>query len=311
MRTSFLKTTGIPGTAAAQSSASTPLIGPWDEEPYFPCVPYALRYRVLRDPVTGKERVVPTSFDMNSYPYRWAVCHSGSWIHHRHHYVWVVGHKIHHLEPIRWVKSGHTVAFVPLHPYDVKGRPPINQKEEVFAVSNKNGLSIEKIKFDPGYSIEYLKEPPREYRITYLRPLPGAEVPHMEAHMMKDSLPRDKAIASKVTGIPLHFDPKQQSFMFAREITKGEKTVTVMAPVSSRFGNLQARGGSFAGVHGSSGGGGTSHSGGGGASSGGGGSRGGGGSSGGVSSSSGTSSAATLSSASSGTGVTSASGGHH
>jgi hypothetical protein len=320
VRTSFLKTTGIPATAAVQSSSSASFDSPLDEEPYFPCMPLALRYRVVRDPVTGKEKVVATLFDANMYPhpYRWAVCHAGTWIHHRHHYVWVAGHKIHHVEPVRWVKSGHTVAFVPLHPYDVKGRPPINQKEEVFAVNNKNGLSIEKVKLDPGHSIEYLKEPPREYRTTYLRPLPVAEVPRMEAHMMRDSLPRERTVTGKASGIPLHFDPKQQSFMFAREVTKGEKTVTVMAPVSSRFGNLQARGESFAGVHGSSGGGSTSHSGGGGAShsgggagSSGGGSHGGGGSSGAVSSSSSTSSAATLSAGSSGTGVSSAGGGHH
>jgi len=271
-------------------------------------MPYALRYRLFRDPATGKERVI--MIDANSMPYQWAVCHAGSWIHHRHHYVWVVGHRIHHIEPIRWVKSGHTVAFVPLHPYDVKGRPPINEKEEVFAVNNKNGLSIEKIKLDSSHPVEYLKEPPREFRTTYLRPLPGAEVPHMEAHMMKDSLTRDKTVASKSAGIPLHFDPRQQSFMFAREVTKGEKTVTVMAPVSSRFGNLQARGGSFAGAHGSYSSGGTSRGGGGVASSGGGGSRGGGGSVA-VSSSSSTASTATLSAGSGSAGVVSSGGGHH
>jgi hypothetical protein len=310
VRTSFLKTTGIQGAAAAQSSVPSSVIGPWDEEAYFPCPPLALRYRILRDPLTGKEKVVATSLDANASPYRWAVCHAGGWVHRRHHYVWVVGHKIHHVEPVRWVKSGRTVAFVPLHPYDVKGRPPINEKEEVFAVNNKNGLSIEKIRLDPGHSIEYLKEPPREYRTTYLLPLPAADVPRMEAHMMRDSLPRDKAVAIKTAGIPLSFDPKSQSFMMARQVMKGEKTVTVVAPVSSRFGNLQARGGSFAGVHSSSGGGSASRSGGGTGSSGGGGSHG-GGSSGAISSSSGTSSTATLSAGSSGTGVSSAGGGHH
>ena len=310
VQASFLKTTGTPGTAAAQSSSTQSLIGPWDEEPYFPCMPLALRYRVVRDPVTGKERVVATQLDTHLYSYRWGVCHAGSWIHHRHHYVWVVGRRIHHIEPVRWVKSGHTVAFVPLHPYDVKGRPPINQKEEVFAVNNKNGLSIEKVRLDPGRSVEYLKEPPREFRTAYLRPLPGAEVPHMESHMMKDFFARDKTVAGKTSGVPLHFDPKSESFMIAREITKGGKAVTVTAPVSNRFGNLQARSGSYTGSHGSSAGGGTSRGGGGGTSSGGGGSRGGGGSSGGVSSSS-TSSAATLSSGSSGAGVASAGGGHH
>jgi len=310
VRTSFLKTTGMPGASAAQSSASPSLIGSWDEEPYFPCMPLALRYRIFRDPATGRERVITTFHDPNLYPYRWAVCHAGSWVHRRHHYAWVVGHKIHHIEPVRWVKSGHTVAFVPLHPYDVKGRPPINQKEEVFAVNNKNGLSIEKVKFDSDHPVEYLKEPPREFRTTYLRPLTGAEVPHMEAHMMKDSFPHDKAVATKAEGIPLSFEPKSQSFTMARQEIKGGKTVTVVAPVSGRFGNLQARGGSFSGTHGSYSGGGTSHSGGSTVSSGGGGSHG-GGSSGGVSSSSGSSSTATLSSSSPGTGVSSTGGGHH
>ena len=318
VQTSFQKTTKSSEVAAMQSGNPGTIDTPWDEEAYFPCTPFALRYRLMRDPVTGKEKVVSTSFDMNPYPYRWAVCHSGSWIHRRHHYVWVVGHKIHHVEPIRWVKSGHTVAFVPIHPYDVKGRPPINQKEEVFAVNNRNGLSIEKVRLDPAHSIEFLKVPPKEYRTTYLRPLPVTEVPRMEAHMMRDSLIHDRAIAGKTTGVPLNFDPKLQSFMIARQVNKGEKSVTVMAPVSGRFGNLQARGGSCAGVHGSSGGGGTvrsggggsTHSGGGSGSSGGGGSHGGGGS-GTVSSSSGTSSAATLSSGSSSTGVVSAASGHH
>jgi len=317
VQTSFLKTAKTSGAATIQSATPGSIGTPWDEEAYFPCTPFALRYRLMRDPVTGKERVVSTSFDVNPHPYRWAVCHAGSWIHRRHHYVWVVGHKIHHVEPVRWVKSGRTVAFVPIHPYDVKGRPPINQKEEVFAVNNRNGLSIERVKLDPAHSIEFLKEPPKEYRTNYLRPLPGTEVPRMEAHTMRDSLVRDRAVAGNASGVPLNFDPKLQSFMIARQVTKGEKTVTIMAPVSSRFGNLQARGSSFAGVHGSSGGGGTvrsgggsTHSGGGSGSSGGGGSHG-SGSSAAVSSSSSSSSAATLSSASSGGGVVSAGSGHH
>ena len=197
------------------------------------------------------------------------------------------------------------MGFVPIHPYDVKGRPPINRKEEVFAVSNKNGISVERVKFEPGRPIEELKSPPREYRTAYLPPLSRADVPHMEAHMIKDGLRGSNLTAVK--GVPLGFNSKLQSFTMAKEVEHGTKTATVSAPITNRGGTLQAHGGSFAGGHGgfSSGGGargggapsgGASHSGGGssgGASSGGGShGGGGGGSSSGDSSSSGSSGAA-------------------
>jgi hypothetical protein len=211
---------------------------------------------------------------------------------------------MHHLEPVRWVKSDHKVAFVPIHPYDVKGKPPINQKEEVFAVNNKNGLSIEKLKFDPARTVEYLKEPPREFRTAYLRPLTRADVPRMETHSMREPSLMSKGVVARA-GVPLSFDPKMHSFMMPHQVMKGEKSVTVMTPVSNRSGNLQARSGSFAGGHGGSSGGGGSR--GGGSSSSGGGSRGGGGggSSGGGSTSSSSASSAGSSAASSG------GGGHH
>ena len=120
---------------------------------YFPCFPAAIRYRVARDPVTGIDRVVDTGLVPTSAGWNWAVCHAGSWVQRRHHYCWVAGHKRHHIPPVRWVKSGNKVAIVPIHPYDVKGRPPINRKEQVFALNNKNGLSVERVKFEPGRPI--------------------------------------------------------------------------------------------------------------------------------------------------------------
>ena len=267
--------------------------GPLDAgyaDAFSPCFPSALRYRVQKDPITGKSRVIDTGLGGRASPWGWAVCHAGGFVQRRHHYVWCAGEKRHHLGAVRWVKSEHKVGFVPIHPYDVKGRPPVNRKEEVYAVNNKNGLSLERVKFDPGHPIGVLKSPPREFRTTYLRPLPPANVPRMEAHAMKESLPASKGTAVKPVSVPLRFDAKSQSFMMSKEVMHGGKTVTVSAPVSNRGGTLQARGGSFAGGHGSSGGssahggggsggsGGGSHGGAGGGSSGG--SHGGGGSSG-------------------------------
>jgi len=63
------------------------------------------------------------------------------------------------------------VAFVPIHPYDVKGRPPINRKDVAFAVSNKYGMSIEPVKLDASRPIVFLEMPPKEFRNANLPPL--------------------------------------------------------------------------------------------------------------------------------------------
>jgi hypothetical protein len=246
---------------------------------FSPCVPSSVRYRMLKDPITGRARVVDSGLGGGGVAWGWAVCHAGAWVHvqRHHHYVWCAGEKRHHLAPVHWVRSEHKVGIVPIHPFDVKGRPPINRKEEVYAI-NKNGSSLERVKFDPTHPIDVLKSPPREFRTAYLRPLAKADVPHMEARAIKAPLTVAKGPVAKgpVAGpvakpvnIPIRFDSKSQSFMMSKEVMHGGKSVTVSAPISNRGGTLQARGGSFAGGHGGPSGAGGSHGGGSGGSGGG------------------------------------------
>jgi hypothetical protein len=261
------------GAQAMQVGALYPLSA--NDDLYFPCFPESLRYRLLRDPVTGASRVVNTGLGLYPRSWGWAVCHAGSWVHHRRHYRWVVGRKRHHIAPVRWVKNDHKVAFVPLHPFDVKGRPAINRKEEVFEVNNKNGLTVQRVKFEG--SVEELKSPPREFRNTYLPPLSRTEAPHMEAHTIRNGFRAGNYTAVKIAGVPLGFDAKTRSFTMAKEVIHGSRSSTVSVPMTNRSGTLQARGDSFTGGHGGS----TSAGGSRGGGTSGGGSRGGGGSSGG------------------------------
>jgi hypothetical protein len=246
---------------AAQSAQSGPASSPQisEHELDFPCTPGALRYRTMRDPITGKVTVIDRTF-VPRQRYGWAVCHAGSWIHHKKHFVWVAGGKRHHVDPVRWVKSDRKVAFVPLHPYDVKGQPPINAKHEVFEVSGKNEVVVHPVKFDPNRPIEYLKEAPKEYRNAFMRPLAQVEAPHMEAHAFVHE-PGSKGAEISRAAIPIHFDPKSQSFTVPRVETHGGKTTTVFAPISNHSGSLQARGDSFSGGSGFRGGGASSSSG--------------------------------------------------
>ena len=53
----------------------------------------------------------------------------------------------HHHHPVRWVKTGGKVGFVPIHPRDVAGKPPVNLKEGIFRVTGKKDLPIERARF--------------------------------------------------------------------------------------------------------------------------------------------------------------------
>jgi hypothetical protein len=253
----------------AQVSPSLPL---WDsglpemEDAFLPCIPPYVGYGLQRDSFTGVAMVVQPGSPQARW--NWAVCHGGAFIQQRNHYVWWAGPKRHHVPPCHWVKSGHTVGLVPTHPYDVLGRPPINRKEDVFAVSKKDGASLERVRFQPGHAIDVLQSPPREFRNEHLRPLPGAGTPRMEVHSMRQAPAGDKSPVAESRAIPLQFDAKSQNFMMSKEEMHEGKSITVSTPLSNREGTLQARGGNFAGGHGGFGGGDNGH---GGAASGGGG----------------------------------------
>jgi len=234
----------------------------------FPCMPTAVMMHLQRDPASARTRWVGDSVDV--MPYQWAVCHAGYWVPHHKRYVWCVG-KRHHHEPVRWMRVGGRIAFVPIHPRDVKGNIPLNAKDLVFTV-NKNGPP-EAVRLQPDQRIEALNDPPREFRTARPIPLARAEAPKLVGRELKGAA-ATKTVAMRT--VPITFDHRTQSFMMARQEMHGSRSVTVSAPVGGRSSGLQAHagnpgGGSHGGSAGASGG---SH--GGGSSGGGGGSHGGG-----------------------------------
>jgi hypothetical protein len=263
----------------------------------FPCMPYEVRYQLARAAYPGASSAAYPSFYFQQPAWGWAECHAGSWLYRNNRYVWVVGRRHHH-PPCHWVKSGHTVAYIPVHPHDVKDHSPVNRLNAIFAINDKNGHLVEPIKLQTNHPLALLNDPPKELRTVTPIPLPRASEPRMQAFQLKD-FAAAKGTPVKPVGIPITYSAKAQNFMMPHETIQGGRPVSVVAPISNRGGDLQshagfsgggyhggASGGSF---HGGASAGGGSHGGGGSVASGGGGSHGGGGGSSGGSSSSGSS----------------------
>lgn len=277
------------------------------EDYSFPCMTYPVRDLVATDPITGKEQIIASSFDtsgwpitnpyFSGYPYRmgypfgvgyyprrgfspflgfdtfdnypwdWAVCHAGSWIRWQHHYVWVVGSKRHHHHPVHWVKTGGKLGFVPIHPRDVAGKPPVNLKEGIYRVTGKKDLPIERVRFEQDKPLKLLDDTPKEFRGSEIRPLQIAEAPHAVAHSVytfnaaaaagrgasqeRSATPErggtpargtaivnstvEKGFAGREQGTPINFDRKSQSFSVARPMMEGGgRTTTMNEPLGGR-----------------------------------------------------------------------------
>ncbi len=183
--------------------------------------------------------------DVGTDSYDWAVCHAGSWIYRQHRYVWVAGTKKHHHCPVRWVRTGHSIAYVPIHPRDVLGKPPINRAHGVFALSGKHGDHVEPISLDSSSEVKVLNTVPKEFRNAYFTPLSRAAEPMLDAHRMGDKLSGIKEGVSE-PGVRISFDHKSQSFMLAKQDLGGRSTAGLEA-FNGRIGNIQGHAAGFNG----------------------------------------------------------------
>jgi hypothetical protein len=233
---------------------------------FFPCLPSAmLNSWYARGAWSMQQRNGASRMNAGYDPYAWSVCHVGGWIHHNGRYVWVAGPKRHHHPPVAWVKDGKTVAFVPIHPKDVKGNAPLNAEHGFAPLHDKDGYTLTPVKFDPVHPVEMMKSPPREFRSEPAPVLAKADAPRLEAHSANDV---NKTGLQKTTAIPLSFDHRSQGFSTSHAVMQGGHSVMVSSALGHVSGGSSGSGGSGGGFHGgsstASSGGGGSHGGGGG-----------------------------------------------
>jgi hypothetical protein len=234
-----------PSNTAPQSSTSAAqaAIGPsatlkvLERDDYFYCPPETVRSLIGRDPRTGKEKVLSTSVETD--PYDWAVCHAGTWLYRNHGYVWVAGVRRHHRCPVRWVRKGHRIGYVPLHPRDVAGELPLNRKHGVFLLADKN-RSVERVDLSSRGQIEALKSEPAEFHKPDLLPLAKAADPRLQVRQLRAAVATNDVSHRKATTF-LSFDRKSQSFLLAKQVTEEGKSRTELSAFHGSNGVLQMR----------------------------------------------------------------------
>jgi hypothetical protein len=217
---------------ASPKSALLPIVQ-WEDVDLFPCFPGAVSEIVAMDPLTHQRRVLFSNIDDSSYPYQWAVCHTGGWIRHRHHYVWVVGRHRHHHPPIRWVKAHGRTGFVPLHPKDRTGKPPLNLAHGLYAPDHKGSHTLELVAVDSTHPVKLLDTPPKDFRQPTLPTLARSDAPRLEAHATTPGRTGDILNATLHTGTII-FDHKSQSFQLASEAIRDGHTVSIVMPFGGR-----------------------------------------------------------------------------
>jgi hypothetical protein len=178
--------------------------------------------------------------------YRWTVCHAGTWVFHQKKYVWVVDRRMHHHPPIRWVKCDHKICYVPKHPHDKRGEPPVNCKHKVYEIADKKGDRIKEVTLDPRKKIEAAEEP-KEFRNSSRPELVRADEPKIVAHKLKNEAASDNGPRATLGGVPLTFDHNKQSFMLSTVVMKGDKRTVVAAPLTGRSNGPHMAGGSARG----------------------------------------------------------------
>jgi hypothetical protein len=268
---------------------------------YYPlddCSSYQLRVVTTIDLFTGKKTVVEKTKIPAAGMWTWALCHSGAWVHlprRGTQYTFVV-HRKRHRPPVRWVHTDKGDGYVPKHPSDARGKPPLNLKYGVFVAQKGSEGTFERVAFSSAQKYKLLSEAPKEFRDVKYPQLAAAERPEIHGRLVADSFGSKPAPLAgiKSASASITYDYKTRKFIQAgAPMPERTSRPVVVGGLSARGGyspssgrgtigggrasggGTQAGGGSRGGgaPHGSSSGGGHSSGGG----SGRGGSRGGGG----------------------------------
>ncbi|HEY6264940.1 MAG TPA: hypothetical protein VIW93_09065, partial [Candidatus Acidoferrum sp.] len=134
------------------------------------------------------------------------------------------------------VKAGGKLGFVPAHPNDVKGKPPLNLKHGIFVPPATPGEPFQRVNSDPSQKVKLLEKAPKEFQGGSAPHLAAASAPKIEAHLMQEKISA-KSPAAASPGIPrITHDYESKQFLLAEHSAGGAKSkgVTLGGITSSR-----------------------------------------------------------------------------
>jgi len=159
----------------------------------------------------------------------------GVWIHHQGHYARVLTHRVppvcvgkgckvvHPPRPV-WVRVNGKLGFVPRHPNDVKGKPPVNLKNGIVIPAGRRGEQAQHLALDPSQKVKLLEKTPREFRSESRLLLPPASPPKIQAHLMQEATPAKSLAAASHASSHIVYDYKSHNFMMPANTSAGAKS---------------------------------------------------------------------------------------
>ncbi|MGB7285206.1 MAG: hypothetical protein WBE13_23310 [Candidatus Acidiferrum sp.] len=149
-------------------------------------------------------------------------CYGRSWIYRRGHYAMVLPRTpgkcsgkgcapVHPPRPV-FARVNGKVGFVPRHPGDVKGQPPINLKYGIFLLPVKPGEAVQRIAWDPSQKLTFLNKPPGEFDREFVSKQQTVAAPEIRAHLMQEAKRGYALSAANRADSRIVFDYKSQQF---------------------------------------------------------------------------------------------------
>jgi FecR-like protein len=225
---------------------------------------YYVEKTLLITPQNPKGRVVKEEWTISGTSYysdswTWATCHAGSWVPdwrrlpckqgepNRHAKCqppkkkWVVGPKSRSGSFVK-VKIGKKIGYIPKHPLDVKGKPPLNAKDGVLVFQQKKGQEVATVKAEPK-KLEIVRNVPAGYETNWTKNMPKVEKPVITGKVLKNGT-EPWSVVSPKTGsqkvqTAIRYDYKTKNFVAATNgaaSERGKEQPVVIAHVGASYG---------------------------------------------------------------------------
>jgi hypothetical protein len=198
-------------------------------------------------------RAQANSYTLQNQTWNNMGCYSGEWIYRNGRYLRVIPTKTRPVckgcvrvhPPGHWVRVGGNVGFVPAHPKDEAGKPPVNLKHGIFVPPAKTGEPLQHVVWDASQKVKILEKAPKEFQGAHAAHLSAASAPNIKAHLVAEAT-RPKSLAAANHGNPeIAYNYKSQKFMLSDHSAGGGKSKSVAVGGISSHGSVS----SFAGEH--------------------------------------------------------------